>query len=112
MTMDNKSVKKIVRLWREVNKEKMIIIGGPISSDKNLLNKIDADISVVGEGESKICSIIEILLNVDEKLSEEYYNKLKNINGISFRYNGTPFFTKPSLNLEEFIDIKKMVLIK
>ena len=106
MTMDNKSVKKIVRLWREVNKEKMIIIGGPISSDKNLLNKIDADISVVGEGESKICSIIEILLNVDEKLSEEYYNKLKNINGISFRYNGTPFFTKPSLNLEEFIDIK------
>lgn len=107
MTMDIKAVKKIIQLWREVNNNKMIIIGGPIGSDKTLLNKIDADISVFGEGESKICSIIELFLRNDEKLNEEYYNKLKNVNGISFRHSGTLFFTKPSLNLKEFEDFQK-----
>jgi radical SAM superfamily enzyme YgiQ (UPF0313 family) len=106
MTMDIKSVKKVIRLWREVNKEKMIIIGGPITSDKNLLNKIDADISIFGEGESKICLIIELSISNGEKLNEEYYNKLKNINGIAFRYGGTHIFTEPSLKLKEFPDFQ------
>lgn len=106
MTMDIKSVRKVIRLWRNVNYKKAVIIGGPITSDKNLLNKINADISVFGEGEKKISSIMKLFLSSGEKLDEDYYNKLKHVNGISFRSDGTLIFTKPSLNLEEFVDIK------
>jgi len=106
MSMDIKSVKKIIRLWRDVNNKKMIVVGGPISSDKTLLNKIEANISVFGEGELKLCSIIELYLKNDERLSEEFFNALKNINGISFRFAGMLSFTEPSSYLKEFREVK------
>ena len=105
MTMDIKSVRNVIRLWRKINNDKIIIIGGPITADNALLKKIDADISVFGEGEIKICSIIKLILRYGKKLNEELYNKLKEINGISFRYAGMLDFTNPSLNLKEFVDI-------
>ena len=105
MTMDIKSVKKLIQLWRKLNIEKLIIIGGPITADKALLNKIDADIIVFGEGEKSICSIMKLIIREGEKLDKEFYSMLMNIEGISFRQAGTIFFTKPSQYLKEFVDI-------
>ena len=105
MTMDMRSVKRIIKQWREINKEKLIIIGGSITADQDLLNKIDADISVIGEGEHKICSIIKLILKNANHLNDIFFDNLKEINGISFRRAGKIVFTKPSLKLGHFIRI-------
>jgi radical SAM superfamily enzyme YgiQ (UPF0313 family) len=105
MTMDVKSVKKTIQLWRKINHNKIIIVGGPITADDKLLRKLNADISVFGEGEIKIRSIIELILVYGEKLTEELYHALNEVNGISFRYDGRIYFTNPSQNLREFVDI-------
>ena len=105
MTIDIKSVKQTIQLWRKINHNKIIIIGGPVSADNKLLRKLDADISVFGEGEIKIRSIIKLILLHGEKLNEELYHALNEVNGISFRYAGRVYYTIPSQNLREFEDI-------
>ncbi|AIJ04867.1 Radical SAM domain protein [Methanocaldococcus bathoardescens] len=58
MTSDFKCVKKLVERIRLKTNSK-IIVGGPIANDINLLEKIEADISIVGEGEVTIRELIK-----------------------------------------------------
>ncbi|MHA1659463.1 MAG: B12-binding domain-containing radical SAM protein [Promethearchaeota archaeon] len=104
MTMDIKSVRKFINFWRKENKEKTLIVGGAISSDHDLLRKIDADITVQGEGEKIIIPLFKILLKNNLKINNSVFNKLKSVRGISFRYKGRIIRNKPSmkLNLEEY----------
>lgn len=104
MTMDLPSVQKVIKIWRKNNFEKLVVVGGPIASDLNLLNNLNADISVQGEGETKLTSIFRILLNSDLKSNNMSMIKLKDIDGITFRYKGKVYKTEPSsfLSIEEF----------
>jgi radical SAM superfamily enzyme YgiQ (UPF0313 family) len=58
MTSDFKCVKKLVRELKLKTNCK-IIVGGPIANDINLLEKIEADITIVGEGEITIRELIK-----------------------------------------------------
>lgn len=104
MSMDFKPAKIIVNLWRSINGKKLIIIGGPIASDSNILKKLDGDISVEGESEKKITEIIEILINNNLEINSENSKKICMVKGITFRYSGEITETKPSdyLDLEEY----------
>ncbi len=57
-----KSAKKVVNLWRKVNSDKLMIIGGPIASDSNLLKKIKCNIAVKGQGEKKLTYLLKVLI--------------------------------------------------
>jgi len=102
MTMDIKSVQKVIKIWRDFNNDKLVIVGGPISSDPDLIKKIDADIVCQGEGEKKIYSIINILQDNQEKINK----RLEIVEGIVYRYLGKYFKTKPS-NILSFEDLNK-----
>ena len=101
MTMDKLAVKRVVNFWRTINSEKIVIIGGPIASDSNILKKLNADIAVMGEGEKKVAATIKILINNTLKINAESIISLKNISGITFRYKENIVKTKPSLSLNQ-----------
>ena len=90
MSMDLNTVKRIVDLWRTIRRDKIIIIGGPIASDLELLHKIDADISVRGEGEMKIGLILNSLRLNNLYLKNESF---KTIGGITYRFSDKIYTT-------------------
>jgi len=104
MTMDYISVRQLIDLWRKINYEKIIIVGGPISQDFELINKLDLDIIVLNEAEKKIVSIFKTSLIKTFNINEKVYEELVKINGIMFRYKNKIYNTNPSefLTYDEF----------
>ncbi|AEF96200.1 B12-binding domain-containing radical SAM protein [Methanotorris igneus] len=75
MTVDFKSVKNLVDKINENRDENQkIIIGGPIANDLYLLEKIEGDISIVGEGEITIRELIKKDFNAENVEGTTYYD--------------------------------------
>ncbi|UYP46546.1 hypothetical protein NEF87_002831 [Candidatus Lokiarchaeum ossiferum] len=86
MTMDLGIVKKIMNKWHFTHPshhKTLSLIGGPISSDKNILYKVNCDISIQKEG--------EIALNMLFK--NELSNLISNLNGNNLEWK-QKFFDK------------------
>ncbi len=96
MSMDFKSVERIVKKWRNVNKNKLLIIGGPITSDSTIIEKLEIDLLVQCEGEQKLILIINILILHHLKINEIAQEKLLKVDGIVFRYANKIFKTNSS----------------
>lgn len=89
-----KAVKWLIKELKNIDKNKKIIVGGPLATHNPtlLLENTEADICVVGEGEITIKSIIE---NIDD---------LKEVKGIYFKIDGEIRKTAPQQyirNLDE-----------
>lgn len=97
MTMDLGIVKKIASKWsvsHPIHRKTLSLIGGPISSDSNLLHKVNCDICIQKEGEialnalfnTELSSLISYLSNSNPNGSEigwksKFFTKIP---GISF----------------------------
>ncbi|ENN95939.1 radical SAM protein [Methanocaldococcus villosus KIN24-T80] len=79
MTSDFKAVKKLVKELK-LKENKKVIIGGPIASDIYLLNKIEADISIIGEGEITIRELIKKDFNPEGIKGTTYWDEELKIN--------------------------------
>lgn len=85
MSIDEKTVAKIVRIWRRRHGKKAVIVGGPIASDPDFVARVRADIGVHGEAEP----VIEKLVGegiVDERKVD--YERLNSVCGTAFMQNG------------------------
>ncbi|MDO5852171.1 MAG: methyl-coenzyme M reductase glutamine C-methyltransferase [Methanobacteriaceae archaeon] len=89
----------IIKYKKEIESIKGItIIGGPITRDPSIiLNNLNVDIVVLGEGEDTILEIMKKLEKTNDK------NNLYNIDGIAYLNNDNeiiinPQKTKPSIN--------------
>ncbi len=97
MTMDLGITQKIFHKWINFHpnpSNRLGIIGGPISTDFNILNKIEGpDISIIGEGEFALHDLFQNKLEIIEKKiisSEDPSWKISlfsSINGISYKIN-------------------------
>ena len=95
MTMDLGITRKIFNKWLKYHSNpstRLGIIGGPISTDSNILNKIEGvDISIVGEGELALHDLFQNNLEILEqkiKSSKDPIWKRKlfsSIKGISYK---------------------------
>ncbi len=104
MTMDFKAVQLVIEKWREINRTRLIIIGGPIASDPSLLNILDIDILISCEGEKKFLRVIDILKKFNFRIIQKTQEELLTVNGIIFRFGIKIFTTIPSeyLSSEEY----------
>ncbi len=76
MTVDLIAVKRVIRKIRQNNNKSQIILGGPILSDEELINSLEIDIGIIGEGERILADLIENSFSIDnfrEKKSNQYY---------------------------------------
>ncbi|MCG3222384.1 MAG: hypothetical protein H7641_13475, partial [Candidatus Heimdallarchaeota archaeon] len=92
MTVDEIAVKRIVRKIREESNSAFIVIGGPITTNPKILQKLEINLAVYGEGEfivdELICNdfSIESLSKIDNEIQQingKYYIKRKNIHKIN-----------------------------
>ena len=101
------SAKKIIDLIKNFYSKKVVIIGGPHCTiqKKEVLNEMDADISVVGDGEKVIVDIIKVL-NKNKDFS--------NIHGIFYRENGQIKSGLPPIEIEDLdsLDFPNRDLVK
>ncbi|RLG64360.1 B12-binding domain-containing radical SAM protein [archaeon] len=98
MSSDLKAVKLLISMWRNEHGDKPVILGGPISfTDKVvLLDKIGADIVVVGEAEKTLQELFPLI--------NDARDKLRHVKGIAFKHNGKRVFTgyRERLSKEEY----------
>ena len=84
MTMDVVVVQKMVKKWRQNRPKGRVLIGGPITSEPNLiLKQTRPDILVIGEGEATL----------DELLTNDFLDEnivLADIRGIAYLDSDTP----------------------
>ncbi|ACX71915.1 Radical SAM domain protein [Methanocaldococcus vulcanius M7] len=73
MSSDFKCVKRLVERVK-LKCDSKIVIGGPISNDLYLLEKIEADISVVGEGEITIRELLKKDFNAENVKGTTYWD--------------------------------------
>ena len=101
------SAKKIIDLIKNFYPKKVVIIGGPHCTiqKKEVLNEMDADISVVGDGEKVIVDIIKVL-NKNKDFS--------NIHGIFYREKGKIKSGLPPIEIEDLdsLDFPNRDLVK
>jgi anaerobic magnesium-protoporphyrin IX monomethyl ester cyclase len=101
------SAKKIIDLIKNFYPKKVVIVGGPHCTiqGKEVLNEMNADISVVGEGERIIVDIVETIKENKELL---------NIHGIFYRENGKIKSGLPQIEIENLdsLDFPDRSLIK
>ncbi len=71
MTVDRIAVERVIQKIRKENKDSIIVLGGPILSDKNIPLEVNADIGVVGEGELILDELLKNDFSLDS--SEENY---------------------------------------
>ncbi|WP_157198845.1 B12-binding domain-containing radical SAM protein [Methanocaldococcus infernus] len=75
MSSDIRAVKKLVdKIRMKVDK---IILGGPIANDLNILNKVNADISIVGEAELTLRELIKKDFNPEGVKGVTYWKDFK-----------------------------------
>ncbi|EHP88360.1 B12-binding domain-containing radical SAM protein [Methanotorris formicicus] len=78
MTVDFKGIKNLVdKINRKRNEDQKIIIGGPIANNLYILEEIEGDISIVGEGEITIRELIKKDFNAENVEGTTYYDYYK-----------------------------------
>jgi len=101
------SVKKIIDLIKNFYPKKIVIIGGPHCTiqEQEVLNEMNADISVVGDGDRAIVDIVDAL-NGNSDLS--------NIHGIFYREKGKIKSGLPPIEIDDLdsLDFPDRNLIK
>ncbi len=84
MTVDEIAVKKVVMKIREENNSAFIVLGGPITTNPEILQKLEINLAVYGEGEFIVNELmnnnfsIESLSTIDNEIREikgKYYVK-------------------------------------
>lgn len=73
MVSDVRAVERIIRIWRNVNRDGIVVLGGPGTLDEASLMKLDFDIAFKGEVEitfnnifSRYASLYNVLHNIRE----------------------------------------------
>ena len=85
MSVDERSVARLIRRWRAINNSSLVILGGPITSDPEVLARVNADLAIHGESEpvlEKLFSLIDVdkgALNIDD---------LRGICGVIYKHSG------------------------
>ena len=85
MSVDERSVARLIRRWRAINNSSLVILGGPITSDPEVLARVNADLAIHGESEpvlEKLFSLIDVdkgALNIDD---------LRGICGVIYKHRG------------------------
>ena len=94
MSCNFASARIVAKLAKEINKDTIVIVGGPHPSmvGSQALQCADIDISVKGEGEQ---TIVELLKAVEAK------KELNSIKGISYRKNGQVIENAPRDFIED-----------
>ncbi len=82
MTLDKKSVKTIIKKWKRENDGK-VILGGPITSSFDILQKINCNIAIYGEGEETLNELLNNNLNPE------------NIKGLTYKKENKIYFNEP-----------------
>ncbi len=90
MTSDLPGVKKIVKIWRDVCRNKPIIAGGPIWSKSSILLETGVDIIVLGEAEA---TLEELMYKAGLKDGLIDYNVLSEIRGLMYKAGGKAYKT-------------------
>ncbi|WP_456472402.1 radical SAM protein [Methanocaldococcus sp.] len=75
MSSDIRAVKKLVGRIRD--RVEKIILGGPIANDLDILNKVEADISIVGEAEITLRELIKRDFNPERVKGTTYWKDFK-----------------------------------
>ena len=101
------SVKRVVESIKQYFPDKVVILGGPHCTiqGKETLKEIQADVSVIGDGEKTILDIVDVL-NGKRKFSE--------VHGIFYREKGTIKSGLPPKEIEDLdaIDFPDRSLIR
>ncbi len=92
MVSDREAVKRIVSRWRKKNRDKPVVIGGPITADPNLLSAIGADIIVYGEAEKTVSEIIKTTSLPYGRICPA---ELEHVRGIIYTRDGRAFRNPP-----------------
>jgi radical SAM superfamily enzyme YgiQ (UPF0313 family) len=106
MTMDEKITMKVVQRWKLVNtntKKTLILLGGPITADLNILKRIPIDVICIGEAEISLYALFHTNFEKLQKYFEMNDNSskiitkselLSNIPGIAFQNNNEIIYQK------------------
>ncbi|MEE9409384.1 MAG: radical SAM protein, partial [Candidatus Heimdallarchaeota archaeon] len=75
MTVDRIAVERAIKRIRQENNRSVIVLGGPILSDEEILNTIEADIGVKGEGEWILNDLLRFDFSVNSMMEEQTAKK-------------------------------------
>ena len=101
MTVDKIAVQRVVRKIREELDSVFIALGGPITTDSEILHDLEVNLAVFGEGEFIADELIKKNFDVEslsknandiQQINNKYYVKRKNT------INSDPFVFEPSIN--------------
>jgi radical SAM superfamily enzyme YgiQ (UPF0313 family) len=86
MSVDLPSARRLVHMWRRLNRHGPVLVGGPLASDPNdAIARIGASAAVIGEGEKTLEELIDLGLAKGELPDGE---KLGRVAGIAFSEKG------------------------
>lgn len=100
MVTDIPITNKVISLWRKIQKNKPIIVGGPFSSYAERILRLGVDLVVIGEAETTLLELTKTSIFEEGKLvTEELYT----LRGLVFRVNNKTIYTgpRPPLTSEE-----------
>ncbi len=88
-------VKRLCKIIKKVNEKTLIVVGGYLTAASNvLLNKTEADLCVVGNGEIAWVGILKYMQkHLNEKRNQLDYDELSKIRGLAFLKNEKLEFT-------------------
>ncbi|UCE11278.1 MAG: B12-binding domain-containing radical SAM protein [Candidatus Thorarchaeota archaeon] len=94
MTMDIPVSRRLVKMWRNANKGR-VLVGGPVSSDiTTVLELVKPDVMIIGEGEVTLEELLKVgFLNDEVDLSE--------IKGIAYSSSSGPVVTSERTPIPE-----------
>ncbi len=104
MTSDFRAVKNLVYSIK-LKTNKKILIGGPISTDLYLLEKIEGDITVVGEGEITLRELIKKDFNPENIKGTTYWKDGLKINPLREVLKNLDLIT-PSTKIDDYKNYK------
>jgi radical SAM superfamily enzyme YgiQ (UPF0313 family) len=58
MSIDEKTVARVIKYWRRINPNRLVVVGGPIASDPQFLTRVGGDLGVYGEAEPVIDNMV------------------------------------------------------
>jgi len=86
MSVDLPSARRLVRLWRRMNRHGPVLIGGPLASNPyDAITRVGASIAVIGEGEKTLEELIGLGL-VEGSIPDS--EELRKVAGIAFSDEG------------------------
>jgi len=106
MSVDLPSARKLVRMWRRLNRRGPVLVGGPLASDPyDAIIRLGASVAVIGEGEKTLEELIGLGLAEGEILDGEELGKVA---GIAFSEKGLLKVNRlrPAMPREEYDSFK------